>query len=227
VTSFNHSAGWADIWSRCPHPDGAGTWAQDGRQVRFLLEYDTGTENLPALTGKLDGYQPLAGAVAWNDQVCPVVLFCFSEQSPRSELVATREAPALRIATVAVNPRTVSPAGPTWLPLPAHTGHQVPLIDLDDALTDPCHTYRQEQARKCREVAENQRLYRDDKATRTGEPPSEDHALLPAGLPPVRPRVRRPGGHSMKDAPVDELTLEQAAEALGISPHTSGAAMRR
>jgi hypothetical protein len=89
--------GWADIWSRCPHPDGAGTWAQDGRQVWFLLEYDTGTENLPALTGKLDGYQPLAGAMAWNDQVCPVVLFCFTspgrEQSPRSELVATREAP--------------------------------------------------------------------------------------------------------------------------------------
>lgn len=36
------------------------------------------------------------------------------------------------------------------------------LIDLDDALTDPCHTYRQEHARKCREVAENERMYRDD-----------------------------------------------------------------
>lgn len=164
VTSFNHSTGWADIWCRCPHPDGAGTWTQDDRQVRFLLEYDTGTENLPALTGKLDGYQALAGAMAWNDQACPVVLFCFAsprrEQYARRALAAIREVSALRIATVAINPRTVSPAGPAWLPLPARTGHQVPLIDLDDALT--CHTYRQEQARKCREVAENQRLYRDD-----------------------------------------------------------------
>jgi hypothetical protein len=77
-------------------------------------------------------------------------------------LAATREAPALRIATVAIDPRTVSPAGPVWLPLPARTGHQVPLIDLDDALPDPWHTYRQEQARKRREVAENERMYRDD-----------------------------------------------------------------
>ena len=77
-------------------------------------------------------------------------------------LAATREAPALRIATVTIDPRTVNPAGPVWLPLPAHTGHQVPLIDLDDALPDPWHTYRQEQARKRREVAVNERMYRDD-----------------------------------------------------------------
>ena len=65
-------------------------------------------------------------------------------------LAATGESPVLRIATVAIDPRTVSPAGPVWLPLPARTGHQVPLIDLDDALPDPWHTYRQEQARKPR-----------------------------------------------------------------------------
>ena len=38
----------------------------------------------------------------------------------------------------------------------------MPLIDLDDALPDPWHAYRQEQARKRREVAENERMYRDD-----------------------------------------------------------------
>jgi hypothetical protein len=37
----NRASAWADIRSRFPNPDGAGTWAQDGRQVRFLLEYDT------------------------------------------------------------------------------------------------------------------------------------------------------------------------------------------
>jgi len=166
VTSFNHSTGWADLHSRFPHPDGAGTWAQDGRQVRFLLEHDTGSENLPALTGKLDGYQALASALAWNDQVCPVVLFCFAsprrEQTARRALAATREAPALRIATAAIDPRTTCPAGPVWLPLLTRTGIQVPLIDLDDAIPDPWLAYRQDQARKRREIAERERMYRDD-----------------------------------------------------------------
>jgi hypothetical protein len=38
----------------------------------------------------------------------------------------------------------------------------VPLIDLDDAVPDPWLAYRQEQARKRREVAERDRKYRDD-----------------------------------------------------------------
>jgi hypothetical protein len=180
VTSFNHSTGWADLRSRFPHPDGAGTWAQDGRQVRFLLEYDTGSENLPALTGKLDGYQALASAAAWSDQVCPVVLFCFTsprrEQSARRALAATREAPALRIATAALDPRTVSPAGPVWLPLLTRTGHQVHLADLDDAIPDPWLAYRQEQARKRREVAERDRMYRDDQ--------DDDEDPIPEGPAP-------------------------------------------
>jgi hypothetical protein len=33
-------------------------------ETRFLLEYDTGSESLPALAGKLDGYQALAEAAA-------------------------------------------------------------------------------------------------------------------------------------------------------------------
>jgi hypothetical protein len=166
VTSFNHAAGWADIRSQFPHPDGAGTWTQDGRQVRFLLEFGTGSENLPALTGKLDGYAALARAMAWNDQMCPVVLFCFTsprrERTARRALAAAREAPALRIATAAVDPRTVSPAGPVWLPLLTRTASQVPLIDLDNAIPDPWLAYRQEQARKRREVAESERKYRVD-----------------------------------------------------------------
>lgn len=159
--------GWAQIRSHFPHPDGAATWADAGRQVRFLLEYDTGSESLPALTRKLDGYQALAEAAATrNNQACPVLLFCFSsphrEQSARRALAAAREAPALRIATAALDPRLTSPAGPVWLPLLTRTGHQVPLIDLDDALPDPWLAYRQERARRRREFAERDRKYRDD-----------------------------------------------------------------
>ena len=166
VLSFDDLTGWADIRSRFLHPDGAGTWADGDRQVRFLLEYDTGSERLAALTGKLDGYQALAEAAATrNNQACPVVLFCFTsprrEQSARRALASAREAPALRIATATLAPRTASPAGPVWLPLPDRTGHQVPLADLDGAIPDPWLAYRQEQARKRREVAERDRMYRD------------------------------------------------------------------
>jgi hypothetical protein len=118
------------------------------------------------LAGKLDGYQALASALAWNDQACPVVLFCFAsprrEQTARRALAATREAPALRIATAAIDPHRTSPAGPAWLPLLTSTASQVPLIDLDDAVPDPWLAYRQDQARKRREVAEREQVYRDD-----------------------------------------------------------------
>jgi len=73
--------------------------------VSFLLEYDTGTEHLGVLTAKLDGYQGLA----WHEQACPVLLFCFGsprrEQAARRGLAATREADDLRIATTAITRR--------------------------------------------------------------------------------------------------------------------------
>ena len=44
-----HAAVRVDDRARLPHPDGAGTWAEDGQTVSFLLEYDTGTEHLGVL----------------------------------------------------------------------------------------------------------------------------------------------------------------------------------
>jgi len=191
VTGFNYAAGSAGIRSRFPHPNGAGTWAEDDRQVRFPLKDDTGSEDLSVLAGKLDGYQALAGAMAWNDQMCPVVLFCFTsprrEQSARRALAAAREAPALRIATAAIDPRTTIPAGPVWLPLPTRTGHQVRLADLDDAIPDPWLAYRQEQARKRRGVAECDRMYRDGQ--------DDDEDPIPEGpAPHVSGEVNRQYG---------------------------------
>jgi hypothetical protein len=149
-----------------PRPDGAGTWAQDGQAVSFLLEYDTGTENLTVLASKLGGYRVLAAGLAWHGQACPVLLFCFGssrrEQSARRALSVSREAADLRIATAAIDPRVTSPAGPVWLPLPGHAGRQVRLIDLDDAVPDPWRQYRQEQARERHEADERQRALRRD-----------------------------------------------------------------
>ncbi len=38
-----------------PHPDGLGIWAEGGRDIVFLLEYDTGSEHLPRLAGYSKG----------------------------------------------------------------------------------------------------------------------------------------------------------------------------
>jgi hypothetical protein len=139
---------------RMPHPDGAGIWAEDGRATSFLLEYDTGTEHLPVLAGKLEGYHVLAENLAWHGQPCPVLLFCFGsprrEQAARRALAAAREAGSVRIATTAIDPCVTSPAGPVWLPLPAREPGQARLADLG-ALPDPWQQYRDQRAREQRE----------------------------------------------------------------------------
>jgi hypothetical protein len=120
------------IWDRLPRPDGAATWAEVGRAVSFLLEYDTGTEHLPVLAAKLDGYALLSSVLADAGQAAPPVLFCFGsprrEQGARSALTGCRDSAAVRIATAAIDPYATSPAGPVWLPLSGHQVRQVRLM---------------------------------------------------------------------------------------------------
>jgi hypothetical protein len=161
------------IWDRLPRPDGAGTWAEHGRQVSFLLEYDLGTEHLSVLAGKLDGYALLASVLAEAGQATPPLLFCFGsprrEQGARRALAACRDSAAVRIATAAIDLYVTSPAGPVWLPLSGHQGGQVRLIDLDAVLLDPWRDYRARRARERREAAEREEALRradeDDDAT--------------------------------------------------------------
>jgi hypothetical protein len=159
------AAVWVDDRLRLPHPDGAGTWAEDGQRVSFLLEYDTGTEHLPVLAAKLDGYAVLAAGLAWHGEPCPVLLFCFGsprrEQTARRALAATSEAAGLRIATAAIDPRLTSPAGLVWLPLPGADGGQVRLIGLEQALPDPWQDYRERRARERRQAADREQALRD------------------------------------------------------------------
>ena len=123
----------------------------------------TGTEHLPVLAGKLDGYYVLAAGLAWHGEPCPVLVFCFGsprrEQAARRTLAATREAAGLRIATAALDPRTASPAGPAWLPLHG-TGGAVRLIGLERAVPDPWQDYRQERASERREAADREQALR-------------------------------------------------------------------
>jgi hypothetical protein len=139
-------------WDQLPHPDGAGTWAEDGRAVAFLLEYDTGSEDLTRLAGKLGGYAVLASVLADAGLAGPVLLFCFGsprrEQAARRALARSRDSGGLRIATAAFDPRVTCPAGPVWLPLSGYTSRQVRLIDLDAVIPDPWQQYRQDRARQ-------------------------------------------------------------------------------
>ncbi len=141
-----------------PHPDGMGIWAEDGTDIVFFLEYDTGTEHLPQLTGKLPGYAEMAR----TDLTFQVpILFCFPgprrEQSARKAMAATAASHALQIATAALDPALTCPAcGPAWMPL--HGGHRpMRLIGLDDVLPDPWRTARAEDERRERERQEQER----------------------------------------------------------------------
>ena len=121
-----------------PHPGGLGTWAEHDRDITFLLEYDTGSEHLPQLTGKLARYAELA---AEAPRASLPLLFCFPsprrEQSARRALAASADAAVLRIATAALDPRQACPAGPAWMPLHRSPGRPVRLIDLDPAMPGP------------------------------------------------------------------------------------------
>ncbi|MDX6393264.1 MAG: hypothetical protein QOJ73_4327, partial [Streptosporangiaceae bacterium] len=135
-----------------PHPDGLGIWAEHGRDIVFLLEYDTGSEHLPQLTGKLHRYAELAGEVSHAEQVSHPLLFCFPgprrEQSARRALAATADAGRLRIATAALDPRLTCPAGPAWMPLHGGHRHPVRLIDLETAMPDPMQLAREQEKRE-------------------------------------------------------------------------------
>ncbi len=140
-----------------PHPDGLGIWAEDGTDIVFLLEYDTGTEHLPKLAAKLHGYAEMADST-WAFRV--PILFCFPgprrEQSARRALAASAGSHVLQIATAAIDPRVTCPAGPVWMPLRGGPGRPMRLIDLDTVLPDPWRQVREHDERERRERAERE-----------------------------------------------------------------------
>jgi hypothetical protein len=117
-------------------PDGHGVWAEAGRQVGFWLEYDTGTERLDRLTGKLPGYRDVARALADTDGRADPVLFWLPNTAREAHLhrALTASPPPVPVATAAGDHATAaghSPAGPIWLPAgTARGGGRRRLIDL-------------------------------------------------------------------------------------------------
>lgn len=78
-------------------PDGYGLWAEDGREVPFFLEYDTGTEPLGVLTAKVVGYARLFATLgrSW-----PVLFWLHSAARERNLRQRFTDLPdLLRVAT--------------------------------------------------------------------------------------------------------------------------------
>jgi hypothetical protein len=164
VGYYRYRFWYRDSGGSLPQPDGLGTWAEHGREVTFLLEYDTGSENLTRLAAKLEDYGRLAEGLAKVELVCPPLLFFFGgprrEQAARCALAGCRDAAALRIATTALDPQVTCPAGAVWLPLADGHSGQVRLIEVDAVMPDPWQDYREDQARLRRQREREARAYR-------------------------------------------------------------------
>ncbi|HYA44113.1 MAG TPA: replication-relaxation family protein, partial [Acidimicrobiales bacterium] len=135
VRSARHRAGcqlaewWSEArcaaaWGEVVRPDGYGVWAEDGDRLPFLLEYDTGSEQLTRLGAKLPGYARLAKAAGHPTWVLFALGSVSREAGARRELAH----PGVPVATAVLRPGG-APDGPVWLPV-GDSGPRRRLIDL-------------------------------------------------------------------------------------------------
>lgn len=118
-------------WGGLTRPDGHGIWAEHGKNLPLLLEYDRGTESLPRLTDKVAAYRrhPLLAAD-------PATWVLIAVPSPRRETGVRRAIdPPVPVAT-AVYPDADTPAEPIWLPA-GQTAPRLRLADLNTQRATP------------------------------------------------------------------------------------------
>ncbi|WP_194900013.1 replication-relaxation family protein [Catenulispora pinisilvae] len=133
------SAWWSELtcfhlYGDLARPDAFGSWqAPDPRggvrSTEFFLEYDTGTENLERLLGKLDGYARLAQVTGTDTPVL------FWLQSPLRERALHRllalNPPAVPVATATPEScRESGITGPIWDLAARRTSRRLHLIEL-------------------------------------------------------------------------------------------------
>lgn len=98
------------------HPDGYGTWTDGARTVEFFVEYDTGTEPLTRLVGKLPGYADLATA---GGPHLPILIWMRSARREANLRAALADASTpVTVASASAEHAQASgasPAGPVWL----------------------------------------------------------------------------------------------------------------
>ncbi|RBQ18107.1 hypothetical protein DP939_22385 [Spongiactinospora rosea] len=106
-------------WGQTVRPDGYARWREDGYNLDFFLEHDTGTEPLDRVAAKLDGYALLAQRTAI---VTPVLFSVHSDRREANLRTRLLQHPAAQTVPIATTSRTGGlindgPAGQRWLPL--------------------------------------------------------------------------------------------------------------
>jgi hypothetical protein len=114
----------AAAWGEAVRPDGYGIYVEGDVRLPFLLEYDTGSETLARLKGKLRDYAALAKAVDHPTWVCFAFLTAAREASARRVL----SHPEVPVATAVISPDS-APGGPVWLAI-GDVGARLRLVDL-------------------------------------------------------------------------------------------------
>ena len=136
------------LWQDLARPDGyghytlapVGTEPAEARNLRFFLEYDTGTEALTRLPAKLPGYAKLAAATS------PTPVLFYLPNARREEhlhKLLAQDPPRVPVATTspdALHAAGCGPTGPVWRPytsrtrIPGRAVKRHPLIDLDQLI---------------------------------------------------------------------------------------------
>jgi hypothetical protein len=98
-------------WGDFVRPDAYGAWTEGSATVEFFLEYDTGTETIGRLTGKLAGYRDLAE----GDGSARPVLFWLKEDGREPALRRALAGCELPVATAVA--KAGNPAEAVWLPV--------------------------------------------------------------------------------------------------------------
>ncbi|RKT86425.1 Replication-relaxation [Saccharopolyspora antimicrobica] len=117
-------------------PDGYGRWHEDGREIEWFLEWDTGSYQLSRFVSKLPGYASLAAATRIVTPLLAVFATETRETHARRQLAehlrTTPRQHDLPIATTtAEHLRTTgSPASGVWLPLHRTNAGRHRLISL-------------------------------------------------------------------------------------------------
>jgi len=99
-------------WGELVRPDGYGVWKEHDTSLPFLLEHDNGTERLPRLAEKLDGYAQLAAAAGHPNWV----LFTFPNLRRETDARRVLHHGAVPVAT-AVRAPGLAPDDAVWLPV--------------------------------------------------------------------------------------------------------------
>ena len=127
-------------WGRHARPDAYGRWTSAdstgrNRRVDFFVEFDTGSENLPRVVAKLDGYRRLAASTG----ITTPILFCLPNTEREANLherLTGRLLDRTPVATTtnAILAAVAHPGDQVWLSNAANA--RVGLVDLAEPLPE-------------------------------------------------------------------------------------------